>query len=251
MIATLVETSHDIRDAYAKTRAAMEKLEYTRGTPLSRGTSLAYKTTLERMFIERDFEPDDKATWPAMVEQVSSFLSDMRNEYDRAYSSAFGDDARERIEQVSGTLESLNDAVRNTVHWGQKPVGYVEDTAEEPEGATSLVEWDNRIKTIYDSTMLAFQAAVPAVEKMRGTQAALAYIRLLEETCTSKNFGYRILLTDKERCVIAEAILTGLFEAYDDMWVECEDSASEDDLLEVKIRVGHLRDAIGDKWRGM
>lgn len=224
MIATLVETSHDIRDAYAKARAAMEKLEFTRGTPLSRGTSLAYKTTLERMFLERDFAPDEEATWPAMVEQITSFLLDMRSEYARAYSSAFGDDAREQIEQVTGTLESLNDAVRRTVHWEAKPVGA---PAEEPEEAPSLVEEHPAIKHAYKAAMRAMQEAAGDVENREGRGYRCALGRIVSDTCELKNLGYSIQYFQNERRETALLILDMVSLEYSELYYRTDSPEDE------------------------
>ena len=222
MITTLAEINDDIMEAYAKARAAMEKLEFTRGVSISRGTSLAYKTALERVFTERDFETGDAASWPAMIEQISSFITDIRSEYAKLYETAFGDDARDQIEQVTGNLESLNDAVRSTAHWEQKPVGYVEDTVGEPAGESSLVEESATIKDAYKAAMRAMQEAAVGVEAWKDRDYRCALARLVSDTCELENLGYRVQYFPNERRSTALLILNMAAEQYENLYFKSE-----------------------------
>lgn len=219
MITTLAELNDDIMEAYAKARAAMEKLEFTRRVSISRGVSLAYKTALERAFTERDFESGDMASWPAMVEQISSFITDIRSEYAKLYEIAFGDDARDQVEQVCGNLESLSDAVRRTVHWGQ------ETTGEPPEDAVagvSLVEEHRAIKDAYRAAMRAMQEAAEGVEKWEGRGYRCALGGIVSDTCEIKNLGHSIQYNQNERRETALLILDMVASEYDGLYFRAD-----------------------------
>lgn len=215
MITTLAKLNDDIMEAYAKARAAMEKLEFTHGVPISRGTSLAYKTALERAFTERDFESGDMASWPAMVEQISSFIADIRSEYAKLYEIAFGDDARDQVEQVCGNLESLSDAVRRTVHWGQETP---QEPAEDAVTGLSLVEEHRAIKDAYRAAMRAMQEAAEGVENWEGRGYRCALGGIVSDTCEIKNLGHSIQYNQNERRETALLILNMVASEYDDLY---------------------------------
>lgn len=242
MITTLAELNDDIMEAYAKARAAMEKLEFTRGVSISRGTSLAYKTALERAFTERDFESGDMASWPAMVEQISSFITDIRSEYAKLYEIAFGDDARDQVEQVCGNLESLDDAVRRTVHWGQETA---EEPPEESEEGARIIEEDGSIVAAYNEAWKALMEAAPCVEKLKGKGFQEALARLVYDTCTMKNLGYRGKQNRSERRITAIMLLGMVVREYHDMYLNTE-FPDDQKHKEARDAIQKLQDIIRD-----
>lgn len=242
MITTLAELNDDIMKACAKARAAMEKLEFTRGVSISRGTSLAYKTALERAFTERDFESGDMASWPATVEQISSFITDIRSEYAKLYEIAFGDDARDQVEQVCGNLESLSDAVRRTVHWGQ------ETTGEPPEDAVaglSLVEEHRAVKDAYRAAMQAMQEAAEGVEKWEGRGCRCALGRIVSDTCELKNLGYYVQYFPNERRETALLILDMVALEYSELYYKT-DFPEDEKYKAARDAIHELRRAVSE-----
>jgi hypothetical protein len=238
MITTLAELNDDIMEAYAKARAAMEKLELTHGVSISRGASLAYKTALERAFTERDFESGDMASWPAMVEQISSFITDIRSEYARLYEVAFGDDARDQIEQVTGNLESLDDTVRRTVHWGQ-------EAAEDAVAGLSLVEEHRAIKDAYRAAMRAMQEAAEGVEKWEGRDYRCALGGIVSDTCEIKNLGHSIQYNQNERRETALLILDMVASEYDDLYYRA-DFPEDDKYQAARDAIHELRRTVSE-----
>lgn len=240
MLTRIIDINTDIRDAYAQALAEMETVELTCGTPISRGASIAYKWALKQLMTELGSDVSDKVDWPRRAVLAVAAISDLEHEYLKLQDSEeLFTEAREVLDGAAEALETLADLILNA--------GCKETEPEpEPETGVSLIDWDDDIRDAYAEAMSKVEAAMPAVEKMKGPQIAQAYIRLLEETCTRKNLGYETLLEPAQQCAIAKAVINGLFEAYNDMWLTCQFGMYEDALLDARITLRNLRETIGD-----
>lgn len=224
MITSLIRLDDNIRNAYMKARAAMEKVELTHGTPIRRGTSLAFKSKLDDVAVERTYDTDTAKSWPVAVEQVVTLILDLRDEYERLYNIVRGYDVAFCIKATCDALEDLADAIRHAASGKEETA--TESTGE-AEGAPSLVEEHPAIKDAYKAAMRAMQEAAGDVENRDGRGRRCALGRIVSDTCELKNLGYSIQYDQNERRETALLILDMVSLEYSELYYRTDSPEDE------------------------
>lgn len=110
----IIDITPDISSAYADALAKMETAELTTGTAITRGASLAYKLTVEKLLTEVHYGPRDNLEWPRRATYVSAILSDIELEYLKLYHATEDKSAvRFALDEAACALEKLADLVKD------------------------------------------------------------------------------------------------------------------------------------------
>nr|DAJ19053.1 MAG TPA: hypothetical protein [Siphoviridae sp. ctcOR4] len=226
----LIDINTDIRDAYGEARAKMEAVELMHGVLITRGASLSYKAALKQVMTEPGAGPSDMVDWPVRATQAAAFISDLEREYLKLYRhEGYGIKARDAVGDAAGALETLADLILNAAR---------EEKA--PEAGLSLMDYNIGLRDACLEAIEKVNASAAAVEEARGPENVQAYSRLLEETCTRKDKGYRTLLESPRQLIAAKTVIEGVREEYRQMRQDGHGFISERPITSALIALDDL-----------
>ena len=110
----IVDINTDISSTYADVLGKMKTVELTRGTPLTRGASLAYQLAVRDLVTEVHYGPRDSLEWPCRRAHVAMLLIDIEAEYLKDYQEADDDmNVRFVLDDAACSLGELVDLITN------------------------------------------------------------------------------------------------------------------------------------------
>lgn len=110
----IVDINTDISSAYADAYGKMKTVELARGTPITRGASLAYQLAVKNLMTEVHYGPRDSLEWPCRRAHVTMLLIDIEAEYLKDYQEADDDmNVRFVLDDAAYSLGELVELITN------------------------------------------------------------------------------------------------------------------------------------------